>query len=100
MTARGWVIAGLRLAALGVGGVAVSVLVFDRLNQPVKATGPALLGSSAAEAPEGTGVALRGPVSIVGPAGSVLGSQTGADFDPDTGNLTLLGASRLSGTHE
>ena len=101
MTTRGWIIAGLRFAAFAVGGLAVGFLVYDRLNQPTKSTGPALLGPAPSLAPEdSTAIALEGPVSIVGPAGSVLESQSGAEFDPKTGNLTLLGASSLSGTHE
>ena len=99
MTRRGWIITTLRAGLLVFGVMALGALALDRFQQPSQgATGPSTLGPDSKSAPTTDWITLEGPVEIVGPDGSVLSSQTGAEFDPDTGNLDLRGQSSLSST--
>lgn len=99
MTRRGWIITTLRAGLLVVGVMALGALALDRFQQPSqRATGPGTLGPDSKSVPKTDWITLEGPVEIVGPDGSALSSQTGAEFDPDTGNLDLRGQSSLSST--
>ena len=96
MTTRGWVILVFRLGLLGVGLLAIAFLVFARGPSTPEQSGSKLLGEKPSAAPEAGTVVMQGAIEIQGPDGSRLSSQTGAELDLETGDLTLSGPSTLS----
>lgn len=100
MTTRGWVILVLRGGLLAVGAVAMAYLFLAREQSPASATGPKLLGQTTSTAPVSGTVKMDGAVDILGPDGSRLSSQAGAELDLETGDLMLRGQSTLTNTRE
>ena len=100
MTTRGWFILVLRLGLLVIGAAAVIYLFLAREPSSSDATGPNLLSETTGRAPESGTVVMDGAVNILGPDGSRLFSETGAELNLETGDLTLQGESTLSNTRE
>ena len=108
MTARGSIIGVARGAAVAVIVLVVGYLAYDSLRRSGAASDapqPQVFtqkqqvqpsASSAATAGENEGLVFSGAVTIVGPDGSKLSSETGAVFDPETGDLELIDTSTLS----
>ena len=96
MTTRGWVISVFRFSLLCFGVLAIAFLVFARGPSTSEQSGPRLLGERSSAAPDAGTVVMEGAVEIQGPDGSKLSSQTGAELDLKTGDLTLSGPSTLS----
>ena len=100
MTTRGWVILVLRLGLLVIGTAAVILLFLARDPSSSNAGGPNLLGETIGRPPESGTLVMDGAVNILGPDGSRLFSETGAELNLETGDLTLQGQSTLSHTRE
>ena len=106
MTARGVMISVSRLGALAALVLALGYLGFDHLTRPqplddsprVFAAETPLDRVPEAARDGAAALGLHGPVAIEGPDGSRLSSETGAVLDPLTGNIDLLGTSKLSTT--
>lgn len=108
MTARGSIVGVARGTALAVIVLVIGYLAYDSLRRSDAAPDtlrpqvftqkqqvqPA--ASSPAAAGDIDGLVFSGAVTIVGPDGSILSSETGAVFDPATGNLELIDTSKLS----
>ena len=103
VTVRGVIVRTARWAALAVVALVLvlAFLTLNRMNQSATEQGPGLFSASQADQPADPagGLALEGPVVILGPDGSTLSSETGAVLNPKTGDLDLLGPSALSTTH-
>lgn len=100
MTTRGWVILVLRLGLLVIGAAAVMYLFLARDPSSSDASGPNLFGETTSPTSKSGTVVMDGAVNILGPDGSRLFSETGAELNLETGDLTLQDQSTLSNTRE